>query len=377
MHLRYGPMQRQTVLWSLAPILGLFAILIANCSPVSVQHDSASGTAPAPHWNQELAAKYLDSRENWWINNMGKIDHGTSCVSCHTSLPYALARPSLDLALGRSQPSAVETEFLASVRLRVENSGEMQPFLSGPSQSKGTESVLNVVTLANYQPSELQVGSDVKIALNTLWKRQIETGPNAGSWNWFSLGNEPWEAPDSRYWGASLAAASLSKLPKSYLERADVVPHLQLLKSYLINNRKGQSLHNLAFLLLASKEWPDLLNATQQQSIIMKLLRAQKRSGGWRLADLIPNWSRNDGTPQHPGCDAYATAISTFVLEQSKSGHNSEAVKSGRMWLINHQNQATGAWQSWSVNKRRDPASDIGKFMSDAATSYAILALSH
>jgi len=34
-------------------------------------------------------------------------------------------------------------------------------------------------------------------------------------------------------------------------------------------------------------------------------------------------------------------------------------------------------WQGVSVNKKRDPASHPGKFMSDAATAYAVLALSH
>jgi hypothetical protein len=37
----------------------------------------------------------------------------------------------------------------------------------------------------------------------------------------------------------------------------------------------------------------------------------------------------------------------------------------------------TGAWFAASVNKKRDPATDVGKVMIDAATAFAVLALTH
>jgi squalene-hopene/tetraprenyl-beta-curcumene cyclase len=58
--------------------------------------------------------------------------------------------------------------------------------------------------------------------------------------------------------------------------------------------------------------------------------------------------------------------------------HSSEPrVSRGLDWLRRNQDRATGQWVAVSPNKRRDPASDIGKFMSDAATAYAVLSLTY
>ena len=52
-----------------------------------------------------------------------------------------------------------------------------------------------------------------------------------------------------------------------------------------------------------------------------------------------------------------------------------EDLNRGLTWLARNQDAATGAWPASSLNKERDPASDRGRFMADAATAFAVLAL--
>ena len=55
-----------------------------------------AGAPAEPGWNAKAAAQYLDQRAEWWTTwpNAAR-DRGTYCMSCHTTLPYALARPAL------------------------------------------------------------------------------------------------------------------------------------------------------------------------------------------------------------------------------------------------------------------------------------------
>src|ERR1700704_4147371 len=71
---------------------------------------------PSASWNRKAAAAYLDQRATWWTTwPNAQRDHGTFCVSCHTALPYALARPSLRQSLGETGASAAEQALLANV----------------------------------------------------------------------------------------------------------------------------------------------------------------------------------------------------------------------------------------------------------------------
>jgi squalene-hopene/tetraprenyl-beta-curcumene cyclase len=78
--------------------------------------------------------------------------------------------------------------------------------------------------------------------------------------------------------------------------------------------------------------------------------------------------------------DGYATGLVAFALEQvgSQAGAQAEsALQRAVAWLSRNQNSQDGRWAASSLNKERDLASDAGRFMSDAATAYAVLALSN
>src|ERR1700730_12398431 len=70
-------------------------------------------------WDKASAAKYLDSRQAWWQDGHHRQkDHGTVCVSCHTQVPYALARPALRNSLGEQKISDPEQAMLDSILKR-------------------------------------------------------------------------------------------------------------------------------------------------------------------------------------------------------------------------------------------------------------------
>jgi len=354
------------------------SVLLTASSALAADHKDLS----VSDWNRFTAAQYLDARQQWWMDwPKAQRDHETACVSCHTALPYAMARPSLREPLGNQTLSTQEQRMLGYVVKRVTLWREVQPFYtdekSGPRkspESRGTEAVLNALVLARYDNASGHMRQITKDAFTNMWPLQLTTGEEKGSWDWLNFHNAPWESNESHYWGATLAAVAVGITPDNYRARHEIQPQLALLSEYLNRDYDNQPLINRVGVLWASARIPGLLTPAQRMALLKDIARHQQTDGGWTTATLGP-WKRKDDTSLDTASDGYATGLIVYAMRQAGIPASSAAMQQGRKWLIANQ-AADGHWNAISLNKQRESTADPAKFMSDAATAYASLALS-
>ncbi len=343
----------------------------------------SGATSPrAQSWNPTAAASYLDERADWWVKwDKAQRDHETTCVSCHTVLPYVLSRSVLRKELHEKALPRTEQMILANVRKRVRLWNEVQPYYldakSGPGKSKesrSTEAVLNALVLANEDRLSHQLSKITLDAFNAAWGLQLASGTSAGAWDWQVFKLAPWEAAESQYAGATWMALAVGWAPQQYQKSRPIQSHVQALKTFLRAGYAQQPLINKVSTLWASEYMRDLLAASEKRDLLAELCAKQKQDGGWNLASLGA-WTRRDQTAQDAQSDALATALISLALESSREKKALDARQNGLAWLRTHQETDEGSWRAYSLNKQRDPKSDVGRFMSDAATGYAVLAL--
>lgn len=354
------------------------------CSTGSPSDFSATNS-----WNQRAAANYLDNREAWWMAwPAAARDHGTFCISCHTALTYALSRPALGSALGEQVPPGAERRLLDNVTKRVRLWKEVKPYYGDQAkQSRGTEAVLNALILATSDVSSGRLSKDTRTALDNMFALQEPTGSQKGAWPWIDFRNEPWEADDSPFYGACLAALAIGTAPENYRATPGIQNNLELLRDYLTRESPKQSLIHQVALLWASTKLPGLIDPQQQKSIIKEVVSKQRADGGWSLSSLAWTWRgtslfslaklwiRSDATPLVEKSDGYATGLIALALQETGLPQENISLQRGLAWLVHNQRGVDGGWPAYSLNKRHDPSSGTGHFMNDAATAFAVLAL--
>ncbi len=221
-------------------------------------------------WDARAAAAYLDRREAWWAG----------------------WPPAAEAAGGPA-----ERGLLDDVSRRARLWRTIRPYYPNEAlSSRGTEAVLNAVVLASRAARLGHLDADAEAAFDDMWALQDTSGASAGSWPWIHFNNEPWEAPDSRYYGAVLAAIAVGLAPRDYRSRPAIQDALTRLRSYLEREYPAQTPINRVALLWASARWPELMSSERRESLIAEVGDLQRPDGGWSLASLVGPWKRRDGT---------------------------------------------------------------------------------
>jgi squalene-hopene/tetraprenyl-beta-curcumene cyclase len=314
-------------------------------------------------WDPALAAKYLDSRQRDWFAWPRAQSADGPCVSCHTGMPYLLARPALRRLLNENEPTMYER----GLRDRLSAHAGEKP--KGALQS--VETIMAAMFIADNEAR--------RKTFDQLWALQQREGPLKGGWQWYNANLDPWETTDQFRYGAALAALAIGEAPAEIRKTSDAEQRIRVLADFLNDDLARRPMHVKLATLLASTTLPSLLGADVKRGIVDEVLKRQQPDGGWPLDALGP-WSEHPSAPaslDRVSSNSYATAFTTYVLRQTADRRARGSVSRALDWLRAHQDRSTGAWPAVSMNKTYPPGSMEEKFLQDAATAFAAAALAN
>jgi squalene-hopene/tetraprenyl-beta-curcumene cyclase len=183
----------------------LTVLAVARGAPAQGTTLPGPPAAATSRWNREAAAAYLDQRMDEWFARGGKLQTGTgetTCVSCHTVIPYALARPALRRALHVDAQTPQEARLADETSRRVQTYDSHQPLYDfdedKKDESRGTEAVLYALILASADAGQArrEPSESTRRAMARLWQRQRADAPGSGS-----------------TWGSNPSRASIRRIP--------------------------------------------------------------------------------------------------------------------------------------------------------------------
>lgn len=277
-------------------------------------------------------------------------------LSCHTTFAYTLA--------DSPHAESVIPSILERVEARVALPGAWadQSAYYGKRgsaawrRSLATEAVINAASLAVSDARASREARPItRQAIERMWEVQREDG----AWSWIDFGLEPWEAGNDD-WGASIAALAVG----SAGVEADAAG-VGRLRAYLRKRYASGDMRLFDKLALAwaSLHLEGLLSADERLAIAKELRGHQRDDGAWSTATLIGRDANGAGG------DGIATGLAVFVLCSARA--EPALARTGMQWLVDHQ-EGDGSWPARSISTGR---SRSNRFMKNAATAFAVLAL--
>jgi len=278
------------------------------------------------------------------------------CGTCHTNLPYLMARPTTRETKTDSKSSEIRRLLLAYSSERMLKPDEFIAMTVGP-----IASALALNDAFTTGKLDFQVRNLLDYVL------RIQSAQ--GGWQYptppFLL---PFLERDRAYL-AYLVALGVGYAPGRYYEATSARVGFGKLQSFIRHHLPANA-HDKAVLLWASVRTPGLLSSAEQADYENELRGLQNRDGGWTLPSM-GEWHRHDGAPNSPKgeSDGYATGLVTLVLCERGSISSSSSIHRAIEWLKNNQ-RVSGRWFTRSLYSDR-----FKNYLSNMGTAYALMAI--
>jgi NAD(P)-dependent dehydrogenase (short-subunit alcohol dehydrogenase family) len=379
----------------------------ASPDPQALDHEALSRlmkvseelTAKQPE-NQHIANYARYGADVWARNPMARRSgEGEACISCHTSLPYALVEP----LLPGDYPAY--TDLLQNIDNRIRTWNDNTPwyaddkleetaiaggkppdalksFLNGP-DSRGVEAIFNafIRTMKDAYAGQ-PASTETKLALENMWNEQKQSGPAAGRWGWIQANLVPWEVSDSDIWGASLACVATSVYP-NYSPEHQLGMLVESLRQ--ASTDPAVSLHAKAAVIWCDAEsGGEVLADGIAAGIAADLLALQRDDGGWALRDIGPwvGWEGSDAdccSGREVRSDSYATGFVSLALSRNQHrvpDGGMESLEKSAKWMTRDLANPYPAGQRYNVHN--SGATELPEFRdnlySNAGSMWSFLA---
>lgn len=307
---------------------------------------SSPNEARLPALDEKQATSFLDETSLKWAAKNG-------CGTCHTNIPYLMARPLISRDDEAMKTMATVKKAMVE-SYRKNSRAPLRAFHAAPAAAAAA---------VNDGLTTGKISDETRELFDATWDLQSESG----NWEYPLQDMLPFVERERRY-VAYLVALGVGYLPKDYLETPKAREGVRKLFSFVKKNMPDKP-HDKAVILWTSEKTSGLLSSNEKKNYKELLLSLQRPDGGWTLSTL-GKWPRHDGPFDRADdpSDGYATGLVATALCSSGFDRRDPQIARALQWLKENQ-RVSGRWFT------RSTYSDQFKgYVSNMATAYAMMA---